>query len=176
MPALAKKGVMSTGQVSRICKVAPRTVSKWIDSGALEGYRIPGGRERRVTEEAFEKFVKSRGLPDEWLGRAAKVRALIVGFTDSAEDEVIAAIKVASKRAFIRIAGDAFEAGVVCSGWKPTVAIVNSDMGVASRMLVRRGIESLCPECRVEDVSGFNPDTLPGDVIAAVRRHEGGVS
>ena len=174
MPALAKSGVMSTGQVASICKVAPRTVSKWIDSGALEGYRIPGGRERRVTEEAFEKFVKSRGLPAEWLVRAAKLRVLIVGFTDSAEDEVLAAIKVASKRAFVRIARDAFEAGVICSGWKPTVAIVSSDMGVAGRTTVRRGVESLCPECRVEDVSGFNPDTLPGDVIAAVRRYEGG--
>jgi len=34
--------VFTTGQVAKICKVAPRTVSKWFDSGRLKGYRIPG--------------------------------------------------------------------------------------------------------------------------------------
>ena len=38
------KKVFTTGQVAKICKVAPRTVSKWFDSGRLRGYRIPGAR------------------------------------------------------------------------------------------------------------------------------------
>ncbi len=32
------KKVFTTGQVAKICKVAPRTVSKWFDSGRLRGY------------------------------------------------------------------------------------------------------------------------------------------
>ena len=36
--------VFTTGQVAKICKVAPRTVSKWFDSGRLKGYRIPDPR------------------------------------------------------------------------------------------------------------------------------------
>ena len=36
--------VFTTGQVAKICKVAPRTVSKWFDSGRLKGYRIPGSQ------------------------------------------------------------------------------------------------------------------------------------
>ena len=36
--------VFTTGQVAKICKVAPRTVSKWFDSGRLKGYRIPDHR------------------------------------------------------------------------------------------------------------------------------------
>ena len=39
--------VFTTGQVAKICKVAPRTVSKWFDSGRLKGYRIPGSQDRR---------------------------------------------------------------------------------------------------------------------------------
>src|SRR5262249_61528897 len=39
---LEMKKVFTTGQVAKICKVAPRTVSKWFDSGRLRGYRIPG--------------------------------------------------------------------------------------------------------------------------------------
>ena len=40
--------VFTTGQVAKICKVAPRTVSKWFDSGRLKGYRIPGSQDRRI--------------------------------------------------------------------------------------------------------------------------------
>jgi hypothetical protein len=38
------KDVLTTGEVAKICSVAPRTVSKWFDSGALTGYRIPAAR------------------------------------------------------------------------------------------------------------------------------------
>ena len=34
------KKVFTTGQVAKICKVAPRTVSKWFDSGRLRGTSI----------------------------------------------------------------------------------------------------------------------------------------
>ena len=33
--------VFTTGQVAKICKVAPRTVSKWFDSGRLTGISHP---------------------------------------------------------------------------------------------------------------------------------------
>src|SRR5579862_2648637 len=42
------KDVLTTGEVAKICNVAPRTVSKWFDSGALTGYRIPGSKDRRI--------------------------------------------------------------------------------------------------------------------------------
>jgi excisionase family DNA binding protein len=45
------KKVFTTGQVAKICKVAPRTVSKWFDSGRLRGYRIPGSQDRRIPRE-----------------------------------------------------------------------------------------------------------------------------
>ena len=36
------KEVYTPQDVANICHVAPRTVAKWIDSGRLKGYRIPG--------------------------------------------------------------------------------------------------------------------------------------
>ena len=42
------KNVLTTGDVAKICNVAPRTVSKWFDSGQLKGYRIPGSKDRRI--------------------------------------------------------------------------------------------------------------------------------
>ena len=55
--------VFTTGQVAKICKVAPRTVSKWFDSGALHGYRIPGSKDRRIPLNQLIRFMKQHGMP-----------------------------------------------------------------------------------------------------------------
>jgi len=56
--------VYTTGQVAKICKVAPRTVSKWFDSGRLKGYRIPGSQDRRIPREYLIVFLKEHGMSD----------------------------------------------------------------------------------------------------------------
>lgn len=55
--------IYTTGEVSKICNVAPRTVSKWFDSGRLKGYRIPGSMDRRIPEADLISFMKQHGLP-----------------------------------------------------------------------------------------------------------------
>ena len=59
--------VLTTGQVAKICHVAPRTVSKWVDTGLLRGYRIPGGGDRRVLRDELAWFIEQHGMPREWL-------------------------------------------------------------------------------------------------------------
>lgn len=54
--------VFTTGEVARICKVAPRTISKWFDSGRLKGYRIPGSQDRRIPREYLLKFLTEHGM------------------------------------------------------------------------------------------------------------------
>jgi len=53
----------TTGQVAKICQVAPRTVSKWFDSGRLKGYRLPGSQDRRIPRAYLLKFLKEHGFP-----------------------------------------------------------------------------------------------------------------
>ena len=57
------KKVFTTGQVAKICKVAPRTVSKWFDSGRLRGYRIPGSQDRRIPREQLLRFLQEHNMP-----------------------------------------------------------------------------------------------------------------
>ena len=63
--------VLTTGQVAEICEVAPRTVTKWFDDGKLEGYRIPGSRDRRIPLDKLKAFMKCSDIPisllDDWL-------------------------------------------------------------------------------------------------------------
>ena len=71
--------VFTTGQVAKICKVAPRTVSKWFDSGRLKGYRIPGSQDRRIPREYLIRFLKEHGMPLGDLEDEAMAKVLIVG-------------------------------------------------------------------------------------------------
>lgn len=52
----------TTGQVAKLCKVAPRQVSKWFDSGRLKGFRIPGSQDRRIPHEYLLRFLKSNNM------------------------------------------------------------------------------------------------------------------
>ena len=73
------KTIFTTGQVAKICKVAPRTVSKWFDSGRLRGYRIPGSQDRRIPREHLIRFLKEHGMPLGELEDEALGKILLVG-------------------------------------------------------------------------------------------------
>src|SRR3954470_11932276 len=57
------KDVLTTGEVAKICNVAPRTVSKWFDTGALHGYRIPGSKDRRIPLNQLLRFMRHQRRP-----------------------------------------------------------------------------------------------------------------
>ena len=66
--------VYTTGEISQLCHVAPRTVSKWIDSGMLRGYRIPGvGGDRRVPHGSLAEFMTKHGMPTDALEAVAAI-------------------------------------------------------------------------------------------------------
>lgn len=54
---------LSTGKIAKLCGVAPRTASKWIDTGLLKGFRVPGSKDRRVLRTDLEAFAKEHGMP-----------------------------------------------------------------------------------------------------------------
>lgn len=55
---LKPQGPFTSGHLAKMFQVAPRTISKWIDDGIIEGYRIPGSKDRRVTREKVLSFLK----------------------------------------------------------------------------------------------------------------------
>lgn len=55
--------VFTTGQIAKLCRVASRTVAKWIDNGLLAGWRIPGGVDRRVSRSELIAFLARHGMP-----------------------------------------------------------------------------------------------------------------
>lgn len=121
------KEVLTTGEVAKICNVAPRTVSKWFDSGALKGYRIPGSRDRRIPSGELMRFMRAHGIPLEGLN-SGRTRVLIV----DAEREILDTLEriLTEQTSYdIRVSNSAFSAGMECEKFKPHVLLLDLHLG-----------------------------------------------
>ena len=123
MQELKAKDVLTTGEVAKICNVAPRTVSKWFDSGSLKGYRIPGSKDRRIPLNQLVRFMKDHNIPLNGL-KTGNTRVLIV---DGERDvvDVLEKILEDEARYEVEIAETAFAAGMACEKTKPHVMLVD---------------------------------------------------
>jgi excisionase family DNA binding protein len=117
------KEVLTTGEVAKICNVAPRTVSKWFDTGSLKGYRIPGSRDRRIPSAELIKFMRAHGIPLEGFN-SGRTRVLIV---DAEKDVVDTLQKILTEQTSYEIhtATSAFGAGMECERFKPHVVLLD---------------------------------------------------
>ncbi len=146
-----QKDILTTGEVAKICNVAPRTVSKWFDSGQLRGYRIPGSKDRRIPLSALIRFMKAHNIPLDGL-QSGKTRVLIV----DDESEIVDVLqKVLSEQANYEVhtSHNGFSAGIECEKFKPNVILLDMHL----------------PDVHGEDVLKIvrdNPDLAASKVIA----------
>jgi excisionase family DNA binding protein len=119
--------VFTTGQVAEICHVAPRTVSKWFDSGRLRGYRIPGSRDRRIPRESLKSFLKENGMPLGALQDTGCVRVLVIAGDAPVIDSIMASLRPDGFD--LRAAASAFEGGSLAAQFKPHAVIIDSTIG-----------------------------------------------
>lgn len=118
-----QKDVLTTGEVAKICNVAPRTVSKWFDSGQLNGYRIPGSKDRRIPVSSLMRFMKQHQIPMDGL-QSDQTRVLIV----DAETEVVNTLcGVLNEQANydVRTVSTGFRAGLECEKFRPHVILLD---------------------------------------------------
>ena len=120
--------VLTTGQVARICNVAPRTVSKWFDTGELRGYRIPGSRDRRIPLDQLIRFLKAHNMPMNGLDAGPRRVLLIHPDAEVARTVRQRLEQVGYK---VEVASNAFEAGLLAERFCPHAVIldVQTDQG-----------------------------------------------
>lgn len=134
------KDVLTTGEVAKICNVAPRTVSKWFDSGQLKGYRIPGSKDRRIPLSNLLQFMKAHGIPFDGV-QSGKTRVLIV----DDESEITSVLKklLTEQAGYeVRTAANGFEAGIECERFRPHVMLLDLHLGDGDVSTVARFVRT----------------------------------
>jgi len=115
------KDVLTTGEVAKICNVAARTVSKWFDSGQIDGYRIPGSKDRRIPVQSLLGFMQEHGIPFDGL-MSGNTRVLVV---DTDKDVLSTLERVFGEQTDYTVQSccDPFTAGVECERFRPHVML-----------------------------------------------------
>ncbi|MEM7622104.1 MAG: response regulator [Planctomycetota bacterium] len=134
------RDVLTTGEVARICNVAPRTVSKWFDSGQLKGYRIPGSKDRRIPVSELTRFMQAHGIPTDILS-TGETRVLIAD-DESEIVETLARILREQTSYAIETATTSFAAGIACERHKPSVVLIDVHLDGGDAKDVARIIRS----------------------------------
>jgi len=134
------KNVLTTGEVAKICNVAPRTVSKWFDNGQLKGYRIPGSKDRRIPLSELVRFMKANNMPITALP-VGKIRVLVVNSDSSAADALAEALQ--NKAGYeVQVVKSTFETGVTAQKFAPHVLLVSFLAKDIDAMDISRNIRS----------------------------------
>ncbi len=117
------KNVLTTGDVAKICNVAPRTVSKWFDSGQLKGYRIPGSKDRRIPLNELVRFMKAHNMPTEAIP-VGKLRILVIDNPERAKADLVDSL--AARGSYeVEAAYTSFETGATIQRFSPHVVLIN---------------------------------------------------
>jgi excisionase family DNA binding protein len=117
------KNVLTTGDVAKICNVAPRTVSKWFDSGQLKGYRIPGSKDRRIPVHELIRFMKQNNMPLPSLP-VGRMRVVIVDSNSKTASALAETLRTRSDYE-VQVVKSNFETGTVIQRFEPHVLLVN---------------------------------------------------
>ena len=158
------KKVFTTGQVAKICKVAPRTVSKWFDSGRLRGYRIPGSQDRRIPRDNLIRFLKEHGMPLGELEEEGWHKILIIGAEKLLIDRVRELLPEDEDYKY-ELANSGFEAGIQAESFHPDTIIIDLSMGRSEGLQISQNLrrnphyeQSLLVALASEDEA--SPETL----------------
>ena len=161
------KEVLTTGEVARICHVAPRTVSKWFDSGRLRGYRIPGSRDRRIPRRQLVAFMRAHGLPLQDVDDMEDRRCRVLIVDPGPPDGLVQAMN-ASDRYDVRLAANGFEAGLTAQEFRPHVIVLDAEGDPEEAAAICRNVKAAATLESVRVIAvGGRPDQMAavGDVF-----------
>lgn len=131
------KTVFTTGQIAKICQVAPRTVSKWIDSGLLRGHRVPGGSlDRRVFRQHLMKFLVDNGLPVDALTADQTHKILLIGVDTNTAHQMTTFL--GGEGFVVDAAEDSFTVGMKMETMHPDCIIIDCSAQSLSSLLIAR--------------------------------------
>jgi hypothetical protein len=130
--------VFTTGDVAKMLTVAPRTVSKWFDSGLLKGYRIPLSNDRRIPRASLVRFLIDQKMPIP--PELQTGRAVVASATPALVEAAIDASIV--HRVAVTVIADWFSLGVEMRDPEhpPRLVVIDLALGTAAGLSVAAGL------------------------------------
>lgn len=120
--------VFTTGDVAKLTGVNFRTVIRWIERGELDGYKLPGRGDHRVTKQTLLSFMKKHCMPiPVELEENEQARVVLVVDDEPAMANAIARIFKRDDWQ-VHIAVDGFQAGALLMQHKPQLMTLDLRM------------------------------------------------
>ncbi len=157
--------IYTTGQVSKLCQVATSTVNKWVDSGKLKAFRVPGSRHRRIAQKDLIRFLKANNFPLDQIKYDDVANILVVSDQGTLID-VLRRGLVPNKSFRIVSARNIFEAGFEAERLRPDCAVIDFSIGekqaqlIAERVSGRTSLESMIKIAIVEQRDAVATDSF----------------
>lgn len=118
---------LTSGEIASYCDVNLRTVIRWIESGKLKGFKLPGRGNNRVLVEDFIEFLDRHDMPIPDGLKGAVIPSILI-----VDDEmpVAKSIQRVARRAGYEsyIASGGFQAGIMLSQYNPKVMTLDLSM------------------------------------------------
>ena len=125
-----EKDVLTTGDVARLCRVTIRTVIKWFETGRLEGYRLPGSRDRRFTRASVQRFLRENDMPLSLLEEAGPRRRRVLVVEDDEPVRTMITRYLESLGVLdVESAASGWEAGLKTAVGKPDCLLLDYRLG-----------------------------------------------
>ncbi|GMM69724.1 response regulator [Alteromonas sp. MTD1] len=118
---------LTSGEIAEYCDVNLRTVIRWIESGKLKGFKLPGRGNNRVLVEDFIEFLERHDMPiPDALKSTANPSILIVDDEMPLAKSIQRVARRAGYESHIAIGG--FQAGIMLSQYQPKIMTLDLSM------------------------------------------------
>ncbi len=116
---------LTPGEIAHYCDVHQRTVSRWIASGQLKGFKLPGRGNYRVVLEDFISFLQQQKIPVP-PSLATSSSVLVVDDEASYRRALQRVLQSAGYQ--VILAADGFQAGILLLQHRPAVMTLDLQM------------------------------------------------
>ncbi|HLD26135.1 MAG TPA: helix-turn-helix domain-containing protein [Candidatus Andersenbacteria bacterium] len=142
------KGVYTTGQAAKICRVSQQTIIRCFDRGELRGFYVPGTRFRRIPQKELSEFIREYGLPGSELVDEVSNQVLIVSQDHVLIENLRHVLSQGSLN--LTVVDNGFEAGLRVASSPPHVVVVDCIVGVDAA-------QNICRELRCNQQLSITP-------------------
>ncbi len=159
--ALKALDLMTTSDVAKELGVTIRSVQLWVEQGALEGWKTPGGH-RRITRASFNRMTAKRDSHKNPSVDDAKLQVLIIEHDEATQALYRQTIKAWGLAVELKIMAHACEALIAMSRQVPDLLITDLNLSQMDGLAMLNALRSndVFSDMGMVAITDFNADDI----------------